>query len=224
MTGREHSPRSPTDYSRSTCSTCSIRGRPRAGQPCPLSCPCRDTATSRMGRADTPSRAHRAHPPARARAAGCRCWAHTGHETRRPEGRNRPRSWAIPGAILGAHRAHTGTGNRRNRALWGGMAGKGYAPVTTPFAGNTGSKTKPKAGFEPATPCLQDRCSDQLSYSGGVGPTGPVPISSRQSPPGCRRASPPLGPRRPRTRGRGTNGAPGPPPPVGSGDPWRSPQ
>ena len=25
---------------------------------------------------------------------------------------------------------------------------------------------KPEDGFEPSTPCLQDRCSDQLSYSG----------------------------------------------------------
>jgi hypothetical protein len=25
---------------------------------------------------------------------------------------------------------------------------------------------KPEDGFEPTTPCLQDRCSDQLSYSG----------------------------------------------------------
>ena len=27
---------------------------------------------------------------------------------------------------------------------------------------------KPKRGFEPLTPCLQDRCSDQLSYFGRI--------------------------------------------------------
>lgn len=27
---------------------------------------------------------------------------------------------------------------------------------------------KPERGFEPLTPCLQDRCSDQLSYSGAA--------------------------------------------------------
>ena len=38
----------------------------------------------------------------------------------------------------------------------------------TPGAGRAGgTHAKPEAGFEPATPCLQDRCSDQLSYSGG---------------------------------------------------------
>jgi hypothetical protein len=28
------------------------------------------------------------------------------------------------------------------------------------------ARVEPEAGFEPATPCLQDRCSDRLSYSG----------------------------------------------------------
>lgn len=30
-----------------------------------------------------------------------------------------------------------------------------------------GESRKPETGFEPVTPCLQDRCSGQLSYSGG---------------------------------------------------------
>ena len=30
----------------------------------------------------------------------------------------------------------------------------------------TAASREPEIGFEPMTPCLQDRCSDQLSYSG----------------------------------------------------------
>jgi hypothetical protein len=32
-------------------------------------------------------------------------------------------------------------------------------------------RLKPETGFEPVTPCLQDRCSGQLSYSGVTGPS-----------------------------------------------------
>src|SRR5580693_1853851 len=39
-------------------------------------------------------------------------------------------------------------------------------------------RAKPETGFEPVTPCLQDRCSGQLSYSGGrLEGSGPAAVT-----------------------------------------------
>src|ERR1700722_520848 len=43
-------------------------------------------------------------------------------------------------------------------------------------------RRNPETGFEPVTPCLQDRCSGQLSYSGGKverSDLGAVTLSAR---------------------------------------------